>query len=81
MWSKEKAGLTVSNAQRELLLAPSTADGVHVTAAHTAGLDLDVDICMVLELHVNVAYYLEAYHNHRMASACTARFERCMVSD
>jgi hypothetical protein len=62
----------VSNAQRELLLAPSAADGVNVTAANTAGLDLDVDICVVLELHVNLAYYFEAYRNHRRASACTA---------
>jgi hypothetical protein len=40
--------LTVSDAQGELLVSPSTADGVHITAADTAGLDLDVDICVVV---------------------------------
>jgi hypothetical protein len=42
--------LTVPDAQGELLVSPSTADGVNIAAADTAGLDLDVDICALLEL-------------------------------
>lgn len=34
----------MSNTQWEMLLAPSTADGMQITGANTTGLDLDIDI-------------------------------------
>lgn len=34
----------MSNAQWEVLLSPSTADGVQITSTNTTSLDLDIDI-------------------------------------
>jgi hypothetical protein len=40
----------VANGKREVLLAPASADGVDVTAADTAALDLDIDIVVTERL-------------------------------
>ena len=43
-------GGTVSHDQRKVLLAPPAADGVDITAADTAGLDLDVHVVVAERL-------------------------------
>jgi hypothetical protein len=46
--------LTVTDSQREVLLAPSTTDGVNVTTADTAALNLDVDVVVAKGLRVEL---------------------------
>ena len=40
----------MANTQREVLVSPSTTDCVKITGAHTASLDLDVDIVIAERL-------------------------------
>lgn len=42
--SERLANDLVSHAQREVLLAPATGDGVNIRAADTTGLNLDIDV-------------------------------------
>lgn len=51
---RDKAKNTVSDSKGELLLAPSTRDGVQVAAADAAGLDLDVDVVVAKGLGVKL---------------------------
>lgn len=37
----------MTNAEREMLLAPTTADGMNITCADSASFNLDVDIIVV----------------------------------
>jgi type IV secretory pathway TrbD component len=41
---------TVSNSQREMLLAPASADCVDIAGAHAAALDFDVNIVIAKRL-------------------------------
>ena len=44
----------MTNSQRKVLLAPATADGVHIAAADTAGLNLDVDVVFPKRLRLEL---------------------------